>query len=411
MKTTTKKLSLALALILTLFATACKKKFDAPPVKTIANSGSINIATLKGMFVSSNIKFSTDLNVYCTVIADESSGNFYKESYVRDATGALNLKLLSAGGLYIGDSIRLNLNGAVLKLSNGMLVLDSVDVDKMIVKQRTGLDPQPKLTTLSALISGTTATNIMVGELVRIENVEFLEKDSTYAYPATQKFANRNLKDCAGKKVVVYTSGYSNFSGERTPVGNGTFVGIVKVYNSAPELALRGTNEIMMTGPSCTAGNYLTKDFEDLSLTNGGWTQKNVTGSINWTASTYSLSNFGKITNYVGSNKNCETWLISPPINLTMATVPNLYFQNAYKYAGAPLQVLVSTNYDSGAPSTATWSPLNPQLSGGNYNFVSSGPLSLSQYKSYNTRIAFKYTGTTSDGSTWEIDDIVVKEN
>lgn len=407
----TESLTLTAAFLLMFTVTACKKKFDIPPQNPVANSGSVNIATLKGMYVSASIKFSTDLNVYCTVIADESSGNFYKESFVRDATGALNLKLLSSGGLYIGDSIRINLKGSVLKLDNGQFILDSVDVDKMIVKQRSGLNPQPRPVTLAALISNTASTGILLGELVRIENVEFLEKDSTYAYPSIQKFANRTLKECGGKTCVVYTSGYCNFAGKRTPEGNGTFVGIVKIYKGAPELIMRSANEINMTDPSCNSANYLTKDFEDLSLTSGGWSQKNVTGAINWSASTYSSTNFGKISNYSNGNKNCETWLISPPVDLSNSITPNLYFQNAYKYAGAPLQVLVSTNYTEGAPSSATWTQLSPTLSSGNYVFVNSGALPLSGFKSAITRIAFKYTGTTTDGSTWEIDDIVIKEN
>jgi len=50
-------------------------------------------------------------------------------------------------------------------------------------------------------------------------------------------------------------------------------------------------------------------------------------------------------------------------------------------------------------------------LSAGNFVFISSGNISLSNYKNSNTRIAFKYLGSASDGSTWEIDDVLVKEN
>ncbi|MFO0436071.1 MAG: choice-of-anchor J domain-containing protein, partial [Sphingobacteriaceae bacterium] len=115
-----------------------------------------------------------------------------------------------------------------------------------------------------------------------------------------------------------------------------------------------------------------------------------------------------QISNYFGSNVACETWLISPSMNLNSEASPRLVFKSAYNYSGPALQVLVSTNYSSGDPNAATWTALSPALSGGSWNWVKSGNVSLSAYKSANTRIAFKYTGTNTSGSTWEIDDVAI---
>ena len=159
---------------------------------------------------------------------------------------------------------------------------------------------------------------------------------------------------------------------------------------------------------------YLNKNFDDNSITSGGWTSQNVIGSISWAASAFGGKSFAKITNYVSTtsvNIACESWLISPPISLSTSTNPILSFQNAYKYTGSALEVYVSTNYNSGLPSSATWVPLTFTLSAGNFVFISSGNISLSNYKNSNTRIAFKYLGSANDGSTWELDDVLVKEN
>ena len=102
--------------------------------------------------------------------------------------------------------------------------------------------------------------------------------------------------------------------------------------------------------------------------------------------------------------------MISPPVNLSNATLPQLSFLNAYKYTGAALELYISTNYSSGAPNTATWTKLNYTLSSGNFVFVNSGAVNLSAYKSAQVRIGFKYTGSATDGSTWELDDIIIKE-
>ena len=47
---------------------------------------------------------------------------------------AINVRLVSSGGLYEGDSIRINLNGTILDEYNGMLQLDNVDVDINVQK-------------------------------------------------------------------------------------------------------------------------------------------------------------------------------------------------------------------------------------------------------------------------------------
>ncbi len=51
------------------------------------------------------------MSTYGVVVGDESSGNIYKNSYVQDSTGAINLRLINPGGLYVGDSIRIYLKG------------------------------------------------------------------------------------------------------------------------------------------------------------------------------------------------------------------------------------------------------------------------------------------------------------
>ena len=86
-------------------------------------------------------------------------------------------------------------------------------------------------------------------------------------------------------------------------------------------------------------------------------------------------------------------------------------FENAYNYTGAPLEVLIATDYDGTSdPSTqGTWNPLPANWSTGGFSWVNSGDIDISSYSSTNVHVAFKYTGSSSDGSTWEIDDVKIK--
>ncbi|MCC6372169.1 MAG: choice-of-anchor J domain-containing protein [Bacteroidia bacterium] len=412
---------LILFAVLTMF-NSCKKEYDLPPVKSAAEANKINIANIKAKFKTNlSYKFKADSSLYCVVTADEVSGNLYKDIFVKDATGALHVKLINSGGLFIGDSIRINIKGATLNDYNDLVQLDSVDSEKNIVKLASGYNPTPMVTTIANILANTSATSSIQSRLVQLNNVEFVSADQNqpFADAIGKASLNRILKSCDGKTLTVRTSGYSNFAARLTPGGNGTFIGIVSNFNGTMQMLVRNANELIMNGTLCgggtntnTAGTYLSKNFDDNSTTSGGWTKQNVSGTIDWTTATFGGQTFAKISNFVSSaNVPCETWLISPAINLSSSTAPMLSFNNAYKFTGDALEAYVSTNYTSGLPSTATWTKVNFTLSSGNYVFVSSGLIPLSAYKSATTRIAFKYKGTAADGSTWEIDDVLVKEN
>jgi hypothetical protein len=81
------------------------------------------------------------------------------------------------------------------------------------------------------------------------------------------------------------------------------------------------------------------------------------------------------------------------------------------------LDVLVSSDYTTGSPSSSTWTSLAPNftLSPNNYtsNYVwtFSGTLSLNAHKTANTRVAFKYTSTATAAAQYQIDDIIIKEH
>src|SRR4051812_31772366 len=124
-----------LAALLFLVFSSCKKEYDVPPVKNAETGTKINVATIKSKYkTGAAYRFLSDSNLYCMVIADEVSGNLHNEFYVRDATGALHIKVLSGGGLFIGDSIRVNLKGSILNDYGGLIQLDSLDADNNVVK-------------------------------------------------------------------------------------------------------------------------------------------------------------------------------------------------------------------------------------------------------------------------------------
>ena len=66
---------------------SCKKKYDQPPIADETKGHVYSVAELKAIASCTgncSTRFTTDAYLIGVVIADELSGNFYKEIYVRD---------------------------------------------------------------------------------------------------------------------------------------------------------------------------------------------------------------------------------------------------------------------------------------------------------------------------------------
>ena len=406
--------TLFVMLALVVLGVGCKKEYDTPPVRTLPTGSVVTVAQLKAMYTNTPIHFPSAMSVYAVVTSDENDGNFYKNISVQDRTGGITLRLMNSGGLYVGDSVRIYLPGTVLSPYQGLMQLDSVDVDNNVVKQATLVHVEPLVVNVSDLTEA--ALDTLQSRLIQLNDVEFITAEaagSTWADAVNQSSVDRNLEDCNLNTVVLRTSGFANYAGQPLPQGKGSILCIASIYGGNVQLLNRSLSSTHLTGPRCPGQElpFFFKNFEDQSISSGGWTQQNVVGSIPWVADFFSSYYFGRITNFVGGvNVACETWYISPSINLSGTSDPQLSFRTACNYAGADLQVLASTDYVSGLPSTATWTPLSVILCPGSWVWTGSGNVSLAPYIGSNMHFAFKYTGSGSDGKNYELDDIKIVE-
>ncbi len=398
---------LIIASVFTLGLISCKKEYDTPPLTEIPEGSALTIDSIRNWQISEGtISVDSDLSVYGVVTMDESDGNIYKNIYMQDATGAVNVRLLSGGGVYQGDSVRVYLKGCVISEYNGVLQIDSVDVDNNIIKQETNVNFPPAVTTIDQV------TENIESELIQLNNVQFIAPDitGTYADASGQQSMNLTLEDAAGNNILVRTSGYASFAGEPVATGSGSLTAIVGVYNGELQLYIRSFDEINMSNTRF-AGLLANKNFDDDDVLSGGWMVYQAVGTDTWETSTAggAPSPYGVISNYDGSNNAaCESWLISPAMDLTLSASPWMSFVNAYSYGGDPLELLISEDYTTGDPNSSTWTTLPAAWSTGFFSWESSGTIDLSAYTTNNVHVAFKYTGSNSDGSTWELDDIVI---
>lgn len=413
-----------ICLLLLFFS--CEKKYDLPPATVLKEGATLSIQQLKQNLAGSNSlhHFSTgDTSIYLTITMDESSGNLYKQVYATDDQGsAILLKLLNSGGLYQGDKIRINFNGCYAVCANNMVSIDSLDLEKSVVKLSSGTKSLAKnisMTQVQKDLFFKDAGNLQA-QLVTISNVEFnaADRGKTLANVIGKSSYEYELGECYGFKISVRTSGLARFAGKAVPSGSGQITGILQQYNNDYTLLLRDYAEMAMNqaacGPPDTAvtKKYLYKDFDDQDLLSGGWQSKNVLGQTTWTISNYAQSSYyARI--YNKSNnvyEACEAWLISPEVDLQSAIAPVLSFQTANSSTISPLSLMISENYVLGNPSSATWQEISFPIQKSSFTYFPTGDLSLNNYKGKKIHVAWKYTGTASSGSIWNVDVILVKE-
>lgn len=420
-----------------LLLSGCQQKFDQPPLRELQEGSELFVSTIRNRVPRDGQYFrfaDGDSCLYCTVIADEASGNLYRQVFARDDAGnSIRLDLVGFGSITLGDRLRVRLERLYAVNANNMIYIDSVDIAKNTVKKSSGHSVQATTIPLTDLLSGSRGTRYheLQSQLIRIPDVEFVPNSSpsTFAFAVSGNSADQNIRNCSGNQITVRTSGFANFAGKMLPAGNGTITAILTQFGDRLQLIIPDYNNVNMNGPLCSVTHpsvtpsvvYLKKDFNDLNLTSGGWTSYTITnGSVNWSVGTFSNTStpFAKISGYVqGGNRDSECWLISPPMDLSKSTKPYVMFQTAAKFPGNALEILLSSDYVSGLPSTGVWnSPENPYTlspapNTGGFVWTPSGKIDLSTWKSPTVRVAFRYSSTAAGATTYELDDILIQED
>jgi hypothetical protein len=156
------------------------------------------------------------------------------------------------------------------------------------------------------------------------------------------------------------------------------------------------------------------KDFDDQSLTSGGWTSHNITGMQTWmipeTQFGHNNSYCAYMNGFSNGAKENENWFVSPAFSPDDYANLRFSFWNTSAYSGPGLQLYWSENY-SGDPQTAVWTEIdNVQWHDGIINWVwtFSEVLDLSSLTGATAHIAFKYTSTSQQAAAWELDDILL---
>lgn len=427
--------------VLALFAVTTQScvqdnEWDIPPItcENKFNSRTHTLAEFVDMASSGTITIPADgaeVIVEGYVISSDEHGNFYNTISIQDKpenpTVGLQIetrKVNNYSDIPIGTKIRIRANGLVLGTDRGVKKLGSVDpnytigrIPENLFKNYVSIACNDGKTEVANIVpiqlaSLSEAQDVKyLNMLVSVPNVQFTasEVGKTFVDLNPAKDTNRKIEDITGGTSVLRNSGYSTFGATKIPEGNGTLTFVVSRYNTSWQMLIRSLDDVNFDKKRFT--KIFTEDFKNLN----NWNIVSISGDEKWNI----IANFGNprpsamMNGFANRRNNVnEDWLISNPIELSSSyTKVDLTFETDGRYNGNPLEVFVTTNY-TGNPQTTSWVALSEAVLDSDLSrfgvWQNSGKLDLSKYIGKNIHIAFKYTSTAQQSSTWQIDNIVL---
>ena len=407
-----------LAALLVIAIIACNRTFDAPP--PYAPPGNIQanttIKALKAMHKSGNYdSVSTDIVISGIVVADDESGNIYKEIFLQDSTGGICVLLnrsylygdypagrelyIKCKGLWLSDygkCIQLGYIDRTVPSNPASTGIPSSLFDNYLVKGTLGNTVTPKIVTIAQLNNAATAANsnpssdALQSTLIQIATAQFSDVGLIYADTSANKLnVSRTIADCSGATTVAYTSGYADFAGVLLPAGGGSITAVYIPYNKTSELLIRDTSDVKFTGARCNGtgggtgtGNntvitvaQLRAMYSSANVTVGNYVVRGVVisdvANKNLATGNVVIQNAGSgITLYFGSDPN-------PTINVGDSIEVNITGGTLQSYQGA-LEVSLNsstpiTKLATGVtvtPVTLTAAQINSQIANVEYTLV-----------------------------------------
>lgn len=317
---------------------------------------------------------------------------------VNDGTGSILAYLGSDQGYAVGDVV--TISGTISSYA-GLLQFTS---NSVIEKKGTATvtHPTPAVMTaadMEAYLSAPvvkyieyTGTLSISGNYYNVEIEGTSSAQGSISYP---KDGAVTATDGQVVKVTGYAIGAKN--------------GYVNTMLVSIEVVSDGGSEGGEGGEGTTEDIYIEESF---ATDFGDFTQEQTVGTYEWVID----YNTAKMSSYAdGVNNASVSWLISPSVDFTEETQAYIEFEYVIRYENSETikedhQLLVSKDF-AGDASTATWVALD-------FNVTAS--TSFSDFKKASLNIpadymgeseltfAFKYTGTETNASTWEVRNLIV---
>ena len=434
--------NISLPLIASLALFACERDYDAPLLTEPEYTGpaaNITISELRTQNAAATqdvpIIITQDQVLKAVITGNDESGNIFKKIYLQDETGAIEMEVdqSSVYNYYpVGQTVYVDLNGLSISVYGDEQQLGHPegylyrtpweDFEKHVSKDGWANPENAKPVVIDDISTINAAPDNYKFKLVQFTGVTF-QNGGKGIFAPEDGYGEENITDSHGNTIMIRTSNYASFAGNKLPEGKGNITGILGRFNGTWQLTLRTANDVSdftgsneeeggNEGGETPSGETKTILEETFASSQGGFTiedkQLPEGGTYVWKHDTYNDDSYMKASAFIGgSSKPSESWLVSPAIDLTQVTAATLTFDHTHKFAGTPFENYLTLWITEA--NTENWKQLTIDKYGTNndYTFVTS-TIDLSAYAGKTIKFAFKYVSDTTAAGTWEVRNIKV---
>lgn len=267
--------NISLPLIASLALFACERDYDAPLLTEPEYTGpaaNITISELRTENAAATDKASIiitqDQVLKAVITGNDESGNIFKKIYLQDETGAIEMEVdqSSVYNYYpVGQTVYVDLNGLSISVYGDEQQLGHPegylfrtpweDFEKHVSKDGWANPENAKPVVIDDISTINAAPDNYKFKLVQFTGVTF-QNGGKGIFAPEDGYGEENITDSHGNTIMIRTSNYASFAGNKLPEGKGNVTGILGRFRGTWQLTLRTANDVSdFTGSNEEGGN------------------------------------------------------------------------------------------------------------------------------------------------------------
>lgn len=267
--------NISLPLIASLALFACERDYDAPLLTEPEYTGpaaNITISELRTQNTAATqdvpIIITQDQVLKAVITGNDESGNIFKKIYLQDETGAIEMEVdqSSVYNYYpVGQTVYVDLNGLSISVYGDEQQLGHPegylyrtpweDFEKHVSKDGWANPENAKPVVIDDISTINAAPDNYKFKLVQFTGVTF-QNGGKGIFAPEDGYGEENITDSHGNTIMIRTSNYASFAGNKLPEGKGNVTGILGRFRGTWQLTLRTANDVSdFTGSNEEGGN------------------------------------------------------------------------------------------------------------------------------------------------------------
>lgn len=267
--------NISLPLIASLALFACERDYDAPLLTEPEYTGpaaNITISELRTENAAATDKapiiITQDQVLKAVITGNDESGNIFKKIYLQDETGAIEMEVdqSSVYNYYpVGQTVYVDLNGLSISVYGDEQQLGHPegylfrtpweDFEKHVSKDGWANPENAKPVVIDDISTINAAPDNYKFKLVQFTGVT-LQNGGKGIFAPEDGYGEENITDSHGNTIMIRTSNYASFAGNKLPEGKGNVTGILGRFRGTWQLTLRTANDVSdFTGSNEEGGN------------------------------------------------------------------------------------------------------------------------------------------------------------